>query len=203
MSDFVILLLILFLVICLILTLVGFVFYTGLFSEVVIRTGSPPVKNITIAYKFRKGSYKASGAAFTESCSIGPKLWSVGVFYDDPNQTQADQCRYVVGSILCENEEKPDEELQRLYEKFGYKVISFPEVTCAVTSSFPNRCTLSPVCGAYRVYPDLQQYIKRWGLEAINLPPSTHRPLATRPFVFLRDCGSGNLVKDQFASPFD
>lgn len=75
-------------------------------------------------------------------------------------QTQADQCRYVVGSILCENEEKPDEELQRLYEKFGYKVISFPEVTCAVTSSFPNRCTLSPVCGAYRVYPELQQYIK-------------------------------------------
>ncbi len=75
-------------------------------------------------------------------------------------QTQADQCRYVVGSILCENEEKPDEELQRLYEKFGYKVISFPEVTCAVTSSFPNRCTLSPVCGTYRVYPELQQYIK-------------------------------------------
>ncbi|XP_016322739.1 testis-expressed sequence 264 protein-like [Sinocyclocheilus anshuiensis] len=166
MSDFVILLLILFLVICLILTLVGFVFYTGLFSEVVIRTGSPPVKNITIAYKFRKGSYKASGAAFTESCSVGPKLSSVGVFYDDPNQTQADQCRYVVGSILCENEEKPDKELQRLYEKFGYKVISFPEVTCAVTSSFPNRCTLSPVCGAYRVYPELQQYIKERSLNA-------------------------------------
>ncbi|XP_026069207.1 testis-expressed protein 264-like [Carassius auratus] len=166
MSDFVILLLILFLVICLILTVVGFVFYSGLFSEVVIRTGSPPVKNITIAYKFRKGSYKASGAAFTESCSIGPKLSSVGVFYDDPNQTQADQCRYVVGSILCENEEKPDEELQRLYEKFGYKVISFPEVTCAVTSSFPNRCTLSPVCGAYRVYPELQQYIKERSLNA-------------------------------------
>ncbi|XP_048054733.1 testis-expressed protein 264 [Megalobrama amblycephala] len=166
MSDFVILLLILFLVICLILTLVGFVFYTGLFSEVVIRTGSPPVKNITIAYKFRKGSYKDSGAAFTESCSIGPKLSSVGVFYDDPSQTQADQCRYVVGSILCENEEKPDEELQRLYEKFGYKIISFPEVTCAVTSSFPNRCTLSPVCGAYRVYPELQQYIKERSLNA-------------------------------------
>uniref|UniRef100_A0A672NJK7 Testis-expressed sequence 264 protein-like n=2 Tax=Sinocyclocheilus grahami TaxID=75366 RepID=A0A672NJK7_SINGR len=81
-------------------------------------------------------------------------------------KTQADQCRYVVGSILCENEEKPDEELQRLYEKFGYKVISFPEVTCAVTSSFPNRCTLSPVCGAYRVYSELQQYIKERCLNA-------------------------------------
>lgn len=166
MSDFVILCLIVFLVICLILTLVGFVFYTGLLSEVVVRTGSPPVKKITIAYKFWKGSYKASGAAFTESCSIGPKLSSVGVFYNDPNQTQADECRYVVGSILSEDEEKPDEELQRLYEKFGYKVISFPEVSCAVTSSFPNRCSLSPVCAAYRVYPELDQYIKERSLNA-------------------------------------
>ncbi|XP_051567259.1 testis-expressed protein 264 homolog [Myxocyprinus asiaticus] len=166
MSDFVILSLMIFLVVCLILTLVGFVFYSGLLSEVVIRTGSPPVKKITIAYKFSKGSYKASGAAFTESCSIGPKLSSVGVFYDDPNQTQADQCRYVVGSVLSENEEKPDEELQRLYEKFGYKVISFPEVTCAVMSSFPNRCALSPICGAYRVYPELGQYIKERSLNA-------------------------------------
>ncbi|XP_051985663.1 testis-expressed protein 264-like [Xyrauchen texanus] len=163
MSDFVTLLLILFLVVCIILTLVSFVFYTGLLSEVVVRTGSPPVKKITIAYKFSKGSYKASGAAFTESCSIGPKLSSVGVFYDHPNQTP---CRYVVGSILSENEEKPDEELQRLYEKFGYKVISFPEVTCAVTSSFPNRCALSPICGAYRVYPELEQYIKERSLNA-------------------------------------
>ncbi|TRY99792.1 hypothetical protein DNTS_033952 [Danionella cerebrum] len=127
---------------------------------IVIRTGSPSLKNITIAYKFKKSSYKASGAAFTESCSIGPGLSSVGVFYDDPNQTPADQCRYIVGSILCENKDKPDQELQNLYEKFGYKIISFPEVSCAVTSSFPNRCSLSPVCGAYRVYPEIQQYIK-------------------------------------------
>lgn len=141
-------------------------FYTGLLSEVVVRAGSPPVKKITIAYKFRKGSYKASGEAFTESCSIGPKLSSVGVFYDDPNQTQADECRYVVGSILSEDEEKPGEELQRLYEKFGYKIISFPEVTCAVTSSFPNRCSLSPVCAAYRVYPELDQYVKERSLNA-------------------------------------
>ncbi|XP_051563540.1 testis-expressed protein 264-like isoform X2 [Myxocyprinus asiaticus] len=176
MSDFVTLFLILFLVVCLILTLVGFVFYTGLLSEVVVRTGSPPVKKITIAYKFSKGSYKASGAVFTESCSIGPKLSSVGVFYDDPNQTQADQCRYVVGSILSENEEKPDEQLQRLYEKFGYMVISFPEVTCAVTSSFPNRCALSPICGAYRVYPELEQYIKPVLAASFPLNPLTLVP---------------------------
>ncbi|KAG9277105.1 testis-expressed protein 264 homolog [Astyanax mexicanus] len=166
MSDFIILCLIGVLVVSLVLTLLGLVFYSGLLSEVVIRTGSPPVKQITIAYKFKKGSYKESGAAFTESCSIAPKLCSIGVYYDDPNQTQADCCRYAVGSILSEDEEKPDEELQRLYEKFGFRVISFPEVSCAVTSSFPNRCPLSPICGAYRVFPELNAYVTERRLSA-------------------------------------
>ncbi|KAL7832907.1 hypothetical protein SRHO_G00299250 [Serrasalmus rhombeus] len=166
MSDFIILSLIGVLILCLLLTLVGFVFYSGLLAEVVIRTGSPPVKKMTIAYKFKKGSYKESGAAFTESCSIAPKLCSIGLYYDDPNQTQADCCRYAVGSILSEDKEKPDEELQRLYEKFGFSVISFPEVSCAVTSSFPNRCPLSPICGAYRVFPELNSYITERRLSA-------------------------------------
>ncbi|GAA6071345.1 testis-expressed protein 264, partial [Tachysurus ichikawai] len=74
-------------------------------------------------------------------------------------QAEDDCCRYVVGSILSQDEEKTDEELQRLYEKFGYRVISFPEITCAVTTSFPNRCMLSPICGAYRVFPELHSYI--------------------------------------------
>ncbi|KAK1796543.1 hypothetical protein P4O66_009579 [Electrophorus voltai] len=81
-------------------------------------------------------------------------------------QTQADCCRYAVGSILSECEEKPDEELQRLYEKFGFRVISFPEVSCAVSTSFPNRCPLSPICGAYRVYPELSAYITERRLSA-------------------------------------
>lgn len=86
MSDFVILSLILFLVVCLILTIAAFVFFSGLLSEVVVRTGSPPIKKITIAYKFKKGSYRERGSAFTESCSIAPKLCSVGVYYDNPSE---------------------------------------------------------------------------------------------------------------------
>ncbi|KAF5909351.1 testis-expressed sequence protein, partial [Clarias magur] len=166
MSDFVILSLILFLVVCLILTLAGFVYYSGLLSEIVVRTGSPPVRKMTVAYKFKKGSYKDRGAAFTESCSIAPQLCSIALYYDNPNQTDADCCRYAVGSILSQAEEKPDEELQRVYEKFGFQVISFPEVSCAVTSSFPNHCMLSPICGAYRVFPELHSYIAERGLNA-------------------------------------
>lgn len=74
-------------------------------------------------------------------------------------QAEVGCCRYAVGSVLSQDEEKPDEELQRQYEKFGFRVISFPEVSCAVTSSFPNQCMLSPLCGAYRVFPELHSYI--------------------------------------------
>ncbi|XP_030633340.1 testis-expressed protein 264 [Chanos chanos] len=170
MSDFVILLLILLLFLCLIVTVVGFVLYSGLLSGVVIRTGAPPVKKITIAYKFQKGSYRNCGPAFTDSCSIGPKLSSIGIFYDNPNVTPADECRYAVGSVLSEGEEEPDSALQALYEKFGYKIISLPEVPHAVTTSFPNRSPVSPIFGAYRVYPELNDYV-------------TVRRLAAYPFL--------------------
>ncbi|XP_067093150.1 testis-expressed protein 264 homolog [Osmerus mordax] len=161
MSDFIILSLIVILIICLIATVVAFVLYSGVFSDVAIKTGSPPIKNVTIAYKFKEGSYKDCGAAYTESCSIGPKLNSIGVFYDDPKERPAEKCRYVVGSILSEGQEQPDEELQKLYEKFGFKVFSMPEVTHAVTASFPCTTPLSHLLGPLRVYPELSCYVQR------------------------------------------
>ena len=90
MSDFMILILILVLLICLVVTVVGFVLYSGLLAEVVVRTGSPPVRNLIIAYKFREGPYRDSGAGYTESCSIGPLLSCIGIFYDDPKQVRAE-----------------------------------------------------------------------------------------------------------------
>lgn len=75
-------------------------------------------------------------------------------------QRPAEKCRYLVGSVLCEGEEKPDEELQKLYEKFGFKVFSLPEVSHAVTTTFPCTTPLSNVVGPYRVYPRLASYIE-------------------------------------------
>lgn len=88
MSDLILLLLVVALLVCLVLTIAGFLLYSGLLSEVTIKTGPPPIKNVTIAYKFHEGSYKDCGPAYTESCSIGPKLSSIGVFYDDPKQVR-------------------------------------------------------------------------------------------------------------------
>ncbi|XP_049439787.1 testis-expressed protein 264 homolog [Epinephelus fuscoguttatus] len=160
MSDLILVLLLVVLLVCLVVTVGGFLLYSGLLCDVIIKTGPPPVRNITIAYKFKEGSYKDCGAAYTESCSIGPKLSTVGVFYDDPKQRPAEKCRYVVGSVLCEGEEKPDQELQKMYEKFGFKVFSLPEVNHAVTTTFPCTTPLSHVLGPYRVYPKLASYIE-------------------------------------------
>ncbi|XP_041836053.1 testis-expressed protein 264 [Melanotaenia boesemani] len=160
MSDFILLLLIIVLLVCLAVTVGGLLAYSGLLSDVVIKTGPPPIRNVTIAYKFKEGSYKDCGSVYTESCSIGPKLSSIGIFYDDPKQRPPEKCRYMVGSVLCEGDEKPDEELLKLYEKFGFKVFSLPEVSHAVTTSFPCTTHLSHVLGPYRVYPRLSSYIE-------------------------------------------
>uniref|UniRef100_A0A3Q2FBX4 Testis expressed 264, ER-phagy receptor a n=1 Tax=Cyprinodon variegatus TaxID=28743 RepID=A0A3Q2FBX4_CYPVA len=83
MSDFILLLLIGFLLLCLLLTVGGLLVYSGLLSDVVVKTGAPPIRNVTVAYKFRVGAYKDCGAFFTECSSICPKLNSIGIYYDD------------------------------------------------------------------------------------------------------------------------
>ena len=85
MSDWVLLGLIAALVLLLLLTVFSFVVYSGLFTEVVVSAGSPPVSNITLAYKFRVGPYGESGQLFTDGCSISSKLYSIGVYYDNPH----------------------------------------------------------------------------------------------------------------------
>lgn len=89
MSDLVLLMLLLVLLVCLVVTIGGFLLYSGLLSEVNVKTGPPPIRNVTIAYKFKEGSYKDCGAGFTETCSIGPKLSTIAVFYDNPKQVRA------------------------------------------------------------------------------------------------------------------
>lgn len=88
MSDVILLFLVVVLLACLIATVGFFLLYSGLLTDVHIKTGPPPIRNVTIAYKFKEGPYKECGAAFTESSSIGPKLSSIGVFYDDPKQVR-------------------------------------------------------------------------------------------------------------------
>ncbi|XP_068568278.1 testis-expressed protein 264 homolog [Cebidichthys violaceus] len=141
-------------------TVAGYVLYSGLLTDVTVLTGSPPIKKITFVYKFKQGPYQNSGPLFKESHSIGPKLSCIGVFYDDPKKVPGPQCRYAVGSIVSEGEKEADEGLLKSYETSGFKVFSFPEVTHVVTTSFPRRTFCSVLLGIRRVYPRLEHYIK-------------------------------------------
>ncbi|KAL0599938.1 Testis-expressed protein 264 [Plecturocebus cupreus] len=160
MSDLLLLGLIGGLTLLLLLTLLAFAGYSGLLAGVAVSAGSPPILNITVAYKFHMGPYGETGRLFTESCSISPKLRSIAVYYDNPHMVPPDKCRCAVGSILSEGEESPSPELIDLYQKFGFKVFSFPAPSHVVTATFPYTTILSIWLATRRVHPALDTYIK-------------------------------------------
>ncbi|KFQ37548.1 Testis-expressed sequence 264 protein [Mesitornis unicolor] len=153
MSDWVLLGMITALVMLLLLTVFGFVVYSGLFTEVVVSAGSPPVGNITLAYKFRVGPYGESGELFTDGCSISSKLCSIGVYYDNPHTVSPEKCRFAIGRILSEGDAKPS-------EKYGFKIFSFPAPSHVVMATFPFTTPLSIHLAVNRVHPALDTYIK-------------------------------------------
>ncbi|XP_006169416.2 testis-expressed protein 264 isoform X2 [Tupaia chinensis] len=160
MSDLLLLGLIGGLTLLLLLTLLAFAGYSGLLAEVAVSAGSPPIRNVTMAYKFHRGPYGETGRLFTESCSVSPKLRSIAIYYDKPHVVPPEKCRCVVGSILSEGEESPSPELIHLYQKFGFKVFSFPAPSHVVTATFPHTTPLSIWLAARRVHPALDTYIK-------------------------------------------
>ncbi|XP_066208133.1 testis-expressed protein 264 [Saccopteryx leptura] len=160
MSDLLLLGLIGGLTLLLLLTLLAFAKYSGLLAEVTVSAGSPPIRNVTMAYKFSRGPYSETGRLFTESCSVCPRLRSVAIYYDNPHMEPPEKCRCAVGSILSEGEESPSPELIKLYQKFGFKVFSFPAPSHVVTATFPYTTALSIWLAARRVHPALDAYIK-------------------------------------------
>ncbi|XP_050168952.1 testis-expressed protein 264 isoform X1 [Myiozetetes cayanensis] len=182
MTDWVLLGLIAALVVLLLLTVFGFVVYSGLFTEVVVSAGSPPVGTMTLAYKFRVGPYGESGQLFTEGCSISSKLCSIGVYYDNPHtqvevlarlslsfqpclpfpfhQVSPEKCRFAIGRILSEGDAKPSEEQIKRFQKYGFKIFTFPAPSHVVMATFPFTTPLSIHLAVNRVHPALDTYIK-------------------------------------------
>lgn len=77
-----------------------------------------------------------------------------------PPQVSPEKCRCAVGSILSEGVESPSPELVQLYQKFGFKVFSFPAPSHVVTATFPYTSALSIWLATRRVHPALDAYIK-------------------------------------------
>lgn len=92
MSDLLLLGLIGGLTLLLLLTLLAFARYSGLLAGVTVSAGSPPIRNVTVAYKFHVGPYCETGRLFTESCSVCPRLRSIAVYYDNPHMVRRLMC---------------------------------------------------------------------------------------------------------------
>ncbi|XP_073447552.1 LOW QUALITY PROTEIN: testis-expressed protein 264 [Aquarana catesbeiana] len=155
----------------LLLTLFGLAVYSGLLTEVEVRAGPPPIRGVVVAYKFRVGPYDESGNLYTESVSLAPKLVSVGVYYDNPMKVPVEFCRYIVGSILSEGDEKPLPDHVRIFRKHGFKFCVLPEVNHAVMATFPYTTPFSIQLATTRVHPALERYVKFWVLLDSELDP--------------------------------
>ncbi|KFQ13353.1 Testis-expressed sequence 264 protein [Leptosomus discolor] len=158
MSDWMLLGLIAVVVVLLLLTIFGFVVYSGLFTEVVVSAGSPPVGSITLAYKFRVGPYGESGQLFTDGCSISSKLYSIGIYYDNPHTVSVlpDGCQPQLRALMSTVQDKEQtKEHQNLLE-----IISFPAPSHVVMATFPFTTPLSIHLAVNRVHPALDIYIK-------------------------------------------
>ncbi|XP_064605365.1 testis-expressed protein 264 homolog isoform X2 [Liolophura sinensis] len=171
---------ILLLMVCLALTVLLLVVYSGLFHSIVIGAGKPPIEDVLVAYKFARGPYKDCGQLFTETLALAPDHRTIGIYYDDPKEVSP---RYIVGSILAEGKSDADEALKSKLIKEGYSFRNFPSVTNAVKSSFPHKCTLSIFIAVARVYPKLCAYI-------------TDNKLCAHPFIEIYD---GETI--QFMAP--
>uniref|UniRef100_A0A8C5PZS1 Testis expressed 264, ER-phagy receptor n=1 Tax=Leptobrachium leishanense TaxID=445787 RepID=A0A8C5PZS1_9ANUR len=171
--EWVLLSLIAALIALLLLTLFGVAVYSGLLTEVEVRAGPPPIRGVVVAYKFRVGPYDESGNLYTENVSLAPKLVSIGVYYDNPMKVPVEFCRYMVGTILCEGDEKPLPDHVRIFRKHGFKFWVLPEVNHAVMATFPYTTPFSIQLATTRVHPALEKYVKVKLIPEL-LPRHTH-----------------------------
>ncbi|XP_036122248.1 testis-expressed protein 264 isoform X1 [Molossus molossus] len=108
------------------------------------------------------------GAAWGAQSHVGPT--TTGAHWGPDSAAAADAAglcqvppekrRCAVGSILSEGEGAPSSELLQLYQRFGFKVFSFPAPSHVVTATFPYTTALSIWLAARRVHPALDAYIK-------------------------------------------
>ncbi|KAI1283259.1 putative testis-expressed protein [Halotydeus destructor] len=159
-------------VFCLLLFTISYALQaSGLLHDVEVKAGKPPIdfSGHEIAYKLSKGPYNKSGHMFTELSgdivrsdveASKANLKTIGLFYDDPEVTQEDECRYAVGVVLDSKE--PNLDLSKLRAGLverEYLVTKLPYVDHVVYSSFPYFGPFSIYFAVKKVYPAIKSYI--------------------------------------------
>ncbi|CAH1784963.1 unnamed protein product [Owenia fusiformis] len=164
-----------------------------IFENIVVGAGKPPIGQVTVAYKFARGSYKQAGNIFTQVIALAPDNRTFGIYYDDPKAVPEDKLRYIVGTIISEGDQKIDTEIREKFLRNDYKVTHFPEVSNAVKTQFPFNTMISVFIAISRVYPALGQYIQE-------------NRLCAHPMLEIYDCNTIHFMaplakQDEFYVP--
>eukprot|EP00092_Neocalanus_flemingeri_P005676 GFUD01006114.1.p1 GENE.GFUD01006114.1~~GFUD01006114.1.p1 ORF type:complete len:298 (-),score=105.13 GFUD01006114.1:149-1042(-) len=145
-------------------TLLAYLFYSGLWSSILVSTSETEYGPVTMAYKTIVGPYKDAGEIFTESFCLLPDREQLGIYYDDPEGVEASQLRCAVGPVLAKGNAKPVPEEMEKMVKNGFKIVHLPKPSYVVSATFPFSTTLSIFLAIYRVYPRLRDYIAQRNL---------------------------------------
>ncbi|KAG8238264.1 hypothetical protein J437_LFUL016444 [Ladona fulva] len=132
--------------------------YYGILTEVCIKTNRSPFGRLAIAYKFSRGPYSKASQLFVEANCVMPNHPRIGIFYGDRHDP-ASPLSFAIGSILNDRGELPDEKTIMHLRSYGYKFFIFPEVSFAVTGSFPYKNSLSLFFAVLKIYPKIGAYV--------------------------------------------
>lgn len=162
-------------IIVIIVIILAFVGYrAGLFHSVKIT--EKEIDTIELVYEEHTGSYSETGKLQDK---IYYKLLNneeietykgIGIYYDDPKETQQEKLRSKVGCII---EPADYDRIDKLENNYNVMEISGQKM---IYTEFPYRSKMAIMAGIFKVYPKIEKYRqdkgypKRESIEIYDLP---------------------------------
>lgn len=141
----------------LLLGLIGFLGYMGVFNSVQIT--EQEMGPYTIVYEPFSGDYSLTGPLFTQIFNTLKKegiqtTTGLGIYYDNPREVPKKKLRSDCGCVI---QEKDYKKIQMLTEK-NFKIKTIERKLCLVTA-FPIKNNLSYMVAPIKGYPAMMKYM--------------------------------------------
>ncbi|CAF1258914.1 unnamed protein product [Adineta ricciae] len=147
----------------LILTIFWLLKVSGLFTSIRIKIAQPSFEHLTIVYKFQKGDYSVSAETFKDIMNYSPAHSTIGIYYDNIDDTPVEERRSMVGVIV---DETKDEEMIERMKADDYKAFKLPKAVQSVYTTFPFTSVFSVSIANMRVPSRLKDFIQTNKLNA-------------------------------------
>ncbi|QZY53781.1 GyrI-like domain-containing protein [Crassaminicella profunda] len=147
-----------------IVAIVLFLNYLGLFSKIVIE--EKEMGPYVLVYEDHKGDYKGTRKIQDNIYNILLNEYGIetfkgfGVYYDDPKKVSKEELRSIAGCIL---EEADYNNIEKLKEN-NLKVKETSKQQCIVVE-FPFKNAFSVFIGIMKVYPEINKFVEKNGLK--------------------------------------